>query len=128
VCLEDLRLGKGRFAGQPVSNGVTGNMQPIVPADVRRVALLLTFFGGVDGNSIAPSYSQDSLSIYADGVSKTIPIVTLTTYSGSILLRIEDLGQVVQMSFSGLGALSSGANCSITALPILTNAIADPIT
>lgn len=115
MCLEDLRLGRGRQVDKPVVFNDTGASVQILQPDARRVAIL-----------ISPQTVNGSIvTITADNAG-TIPLFSLIDAVGvwPLVLRIEDLGQLITGSlFGGLSATNAG----FVFTPIYTNENSYPI-
>lgn len=94
MCLEDLRLGRGREAGQSVAFPDTNAGVVILPANPNRVSLLISCDGSTGGSIMNVSFNKDSTKTLIV-LGSQVPIPTL--------LRIEDIGQCLTAQLFGTG-------------------------
>lgn len=128
MCLEDLRLGRGRFPGVSSFNTTAGVPAILLKPDARRVAILVTFSGQAQEALATGSIQNDQCFISFGPNPQVSPAIILSTTSPVLLLRIEDYGQLVMgelhISFTDSTALGVNMVC---AQPIISNVITTPI-
>lgn len=127
MCLEDLRLGKGRQMTAPFLLGGAQTLAPVLPADPRRVLVLVTFSGQLNGNNIASDVSPDFCKVFLEDVSQTVPVAILDSYNGKLVMRIEDYGILVtsKVLVTQTDTTALGVTCVCTG--VISYAVADPI-
>lgn len=128
MCLEDLKLGKGRFAQKPGIVGGPASLAVLLPADPRRVAVLISVEGLSLTSQVDGSTTYDTARIYLTAASETFIAAALVVGSPPLLMRIEDFGPLVTneirvdlTDISGLGLNNAYA------VPVCSNVEAKPI-
>lgn len=124
MCLEDLRLGKGRVALTTVN--VTVSTNAALPADPRRVAILISFLGMSVGDPSAPSLINDIGWLNWGDVIATPFFINAAGTIQPFMLRVEDYGLAITQPVSVQITNGSGfARMALT--PIITNVDAPPV-
>lgn len=123
MCLEDLKLGKGRFSTQPVNGTPQSAVTPLLPADPRRVAVSVSISGWQGANA-----NGDIAVLTFGGVGNNSGKFVINAGQGPYLFRVEDYGMMVTADLSyTLTDVSTLGESAITAFGVCSNVTADPI-
>ncbi len=124
MCLEDLRLGKGRYPGRIFRTAVSSDA--IIPANARRVALLISWSGMYmfDGTGILTL--ADKLELIFGDQAVGIGFLSVNGPMPPLLLRIEDVGQLIYGPISAF-IVNQTTSAEMTAHEILYNGEVAPL-
>lgn len=108
MCLEDLRLGRGRYTG--LTKVLSGRQDSLLNANAQRVALVVSFIGTASFDSTGTGVAADSCNLYFAPNSTGQPAVLIGPGHSPFVMRIEDYGQAIMgpistflSNFTGLG-------------------------
>lgn len=124
MCLEDLRLGRGRYPQKAAVQVNQTIVQDLLPPDPRRVAIVFTFRGGIQVDPVTTDHTSDRVLLFAELTGSVLPVIVLDVYMPTFLARIEDFGQLVTGKWMQQAQLFSQALITVTAVPIITDVVA----
>jgi hypothetical protein len=124
MCLEDLRLGKGRVTQPSVTALATTSSA--LGADERRVAILVSCFLLSASETTVPTFIFDAAYLQFADVAGNDRQIVLQPGTTPFVLKIEELGQLITMPVSVVIVNASGA-ARVTLQPIISNVDAPPV-
>lgn len=127
MCLEDLRLGKGRTTGTPASCVTQNVLTQMLHPDANRVALVLSY-DGLTGNVPSVANPEPTVAIWTIGTDPDNPLTIFQSpYNSPITLEIEKHGSLVTGNLSVELPLNGYLSLQAIAIPIISYVNAPPI-
>jgi hypothetical protein len=124
MCLEDMRLGKGRTPDPTVVAVATTDA--VLGPDANRVALLVSINAISTNEPTGPTYVNDSVRLFAGPKASGTPFITASQPVTPFVLRVEDVGQLLFGAFS-VEIISNSGVARICLTPIKSYADAPAI-
>lgn len=124
MCLEDLKLGRGRKPERPVIAAVTTD--GLLVGDARRVALVVSWIAATYFDTAGPTAVVDVIQLFFGPGHTGTPHISTNGPGGPLILRVEDVGQLITGPVSVAISNTSGL-AQVTLTPIVTDVNAAPM-